>query len=263
MRRLTLSTRRRKITVAACAVAAIVAIAAVAALSSGVLAQVAGGNSATFTGVLDFPANRTLEGGRSYRFPDGSWLIDVPEGMRLSYSYTSEGPTGTLHGFTDLGTGSLIGINENTGKVLRTATGDDPAAVRAAEARLDLIEASFRRPPDYVEPARAVAQHTPLRNADGIPILDEDGVFEGGRTYVIPGETPRLLEAPAGISFTFSEYAFDSGGGRYYRFEDAARWWYFLANRETGNLNMATYESNPDARALADAVTAAFADPSP
>ena len=75
-----------------------------------------------------------LEGGRTYRFPDGSWLIDVPEGMRLRYSSAGEGPEGTRHGFTDPETGSLISIQARSGKVLRYAAGDDEAA---ANARLD------------------------------------------------------------------------------------------------------------------------------
>ena len=42
------------------------------------------GDTVTPPGVLEFPADGELEGGRTYRFADGSWLIDVPEGMRLS-----------------------------------------------------------------------------------------------------------------------------------------------------------------------------------
>ena len=229
--------------------------------STGALAQVGGGSIATPAGVLDLQLGQDLEGGRTYRLPDGSWPIDVPEGMPLFYNGTSESPTETRHGFEDPVTGSLIAIEEYTGEVVRSVVGDDAAA---ANARLDRFEASFRRPPDYAEPARAAARHTPRLNANGNPILDEVGVFEGGRTYVIPGETPRLLEAPAGIRFTFSEGARDSAGGRHYAFWAADRSWVFLAHRETGRLTIDPWsDAYPEARRLADAVAAAFADPSP
>ena len=194
--------------------AVLVAAAVVVTLlwSTGALAEKGPEDTVTPADVLEFPADGELEGGRTYWFPDGSWLIDVPEGMRLWYSSTSESPAGTGHGFTDPETGSRISFREYSGEVRRYAAGDDAAA---ANARLDRFEAGFRRPPDYVEPTQASARHVPRRSADGYLILDEEGVFEGGRTYVIPGKRPLLLQAPQGIRFTFSESARDAHGGRY------------------------------------------------
>ena len=251
----------RTIVVGASAVLVVAALAVTLLWSTGALAQVGGGNTVTPVGVLNLEFGQDLEGGRTYRFPDGSWLIEVPEGMSLWYNSTSESPTGTQHGFKDRETGSLIGIGEYTGEVRRLAAGDDAAT---ANARLDRFEAGFRRPPDWVEPARTVAQHAPRLTADGTQILDEEGVFEGGRTYVIPGETRRLLEAPAGIRFTFSEGGRDSAGGRHYVFWAADRSWHFLAHRVTGRLTIDPWsDAYPEARRLADAVAAAFTDPSP
>ncbi|MYE47448.1 MAG: hypothetical protein F4X25_12050 [Chloroflexi bacterium] len=91
-----------------------------------------------------------LEGGRTYRLPGGGWLIDVPEGMRLYYSFqrgSADTLAGVLYGLRDLGTGSFIGIHQHTGEVLRHAFGETPAQVSAAEARLDRIAAAFRRLP--------------------------------------------------------------------------------------------------------------------
>ena len=219
------------------------------------------GDTVTPPGVLEFPADGELEGGRTYRFADGSWLIEVPEGMRLWYSSTSESPAGTGHGFMDPETGSLISIQEHTGEVRRYAAGDDAAA---ANARLDRFEAGFRRPPDYVEPTQASARHVPRLSADGYLILDEEGVFEGGRTYVIPGvipgNPPRPFEAPPGIRFTFSESVRDAHGGRYYAFRAADRSWFFSVDIKTGHLNMFYHGDNSESRRLADAVTAAFED---
>ena len=225
--------------------------------STGALAEVGRGSAATSADTVDLRLGQDLEGGRTYRFPDGSWLIDVPEGMRLWYSSISESPAGTQHSFTDPETGSRISFREYSGEVRRYVAGDDAAA---ANARLDLFEASFRRPPDYVEPAQATARHEPRQSADGYLILEEEGVFEGGRTYVIPGNRPLLLQAPQGIRFTFSESARDSAGGRYYAFRATDRSWYFLVDIKTGRLDMFRYRDNPEARRLADAVTAAFRD---
>ncbi|MYE46204.1 MAG: hypothetical protein F4X25_05540 [Chloroflexi bacterium] len=216
-------------------------------------------------GVQDLQFGQTLEGGRTYRLPDGSWLIDVPDGMTLRYSFTSESPTGTHHGFTDPETGSLIGIGEHTGEITRLVVGDNATA---ANARLDRFEASFRRAPGYAPPPRTSEQRTLELNADGIPILPSlEGnshgyVFEGGRSYVIPAQTPRLLEVPAGISFTFWGTR-NSGGGKSYLFESADKAWYFSADRETGRLHMSSFGNpdHPDLRRMAEAVTAAYAGP--
>ena len=247
-------TLMRMMAIGAPAVLVAAAIAVALLWSTGAMGR---GDTVTPPGVLEFPADGELEGGRTYRFPDGSWLIEVPEGMRLWYSSISESPAGTRHGFTDPETGSLISIQARSGEVLRYAAGDDEAA---ANARLDRFEAGFRRPPDYVEPTQAIVRHEPRQSADGYLILDEEGVFEGGRTYVIPGNRPLLLKAPAGIRFTFSESVRDAHGGRYYGFWAADRSWFFSTDIKTGHLNMFYHGDNSEARRLADAVTAAFED---
>ena len=92
----------------------------------------------------------TLEGGRTYGLPGGGWLIEVPEGMRLYYSFlrpSGDPAAGVLHGLRDLETGSFIGIHEHSGEVQRLAFGRTPAEIAAADARLDRIEAAFSRPP--------------------------------------------------------------------------------------------------------------------
>ena len=155
--------------------------------STGALAEVGRGSAATSADTVDLRLGQDLEGGRTYRFPDGSWLIDVPEGMRLRYSSAGEGPEGTRHGFTDPETGSLISIQARSGKVLRYAAGDDEAA---ANARLDWFEAGFRRPPDYVEPTQAIVRHEPRQSADGYLILEEEGVFEEAVPTSSPATDP-------------------------------------------------------------------------
>ena len=187
--------------------------------------------------------------------------------MRLRYSYTSESPTGTLHGFTDSGTGSSIGIEDLTGAVVRLASGDTAAGVSAAEARLDLIEASFRRPPDYAASARAVAQPTAELNAAGIPILFSKGIFEGGRTYEVPGLIPsepsRLLAVPTGVRFEYEGGAFE-GDSRdiFYVFRDDEGRWDLLVLSKSGHVATFGDDTDPDALALANAVRTAFR-PSP
>ncbi len=135
--------------------------AAALALAAGVLAAVAvfsacapeeppGATGAAPRGVNELYLGDVLEGGRTYRLPGGGWLIDVPEGVRLYYSFvraSADGPGGVLHGLRDLETGSFIGIHQHTGEVLRYAFGATPPQVAAAEARLDRIEAAFRMGP--------------------------------------------------------------------------------------------------------------------
>ena len=219
MRPLALATRRRTVVGSALGVAIAVAVAVAALWSTGVLAQVGGGNTATPAGVQEFPADGILVGGRTYQFPDGSWLIDVPEGLRLRYSATSESPRGTLHGFTDPETGSLISIGERTGEILRLVVGDDAAT---ANTRLDRFEASFRRPAGYVPPPRTSAQRTLALNADGVPILERGHrggiVVEGGSRYALPIPHDSLVvEMPAGLTgrFLFRQ----ANGSPYYWFE--------------------------------------------
>ena len=191
-----------------------VAVAVAALWSTGALAPVGGGNTA---GVQEFPADDILVGGRTYRFPDGSWLIDVPDGMRLRYSSTSESPTGTQHGFTDPETGSLISIEEHTGEVRRLVVGGDAAA---ANARLDRFEAGFRRPPGYVEPVSAQAQAAgPALSPDGIPYLRNEESFTGGRTYTIPGHEAWRIAVPTGLDGTFTTGWFTPDGFEHYVFE--------------------------------------------
>ena len=232
MRRLAGTTRRGKIAAAAFAVAAAV-LAAVAVWSSGALPQVGGGNTVTPVGALEFPVDGILEGGRTYRFPDGSWLIDVPEGLRLRYSSTSESPTGTQHGFTDPETGSLISIEEHTGEVNRFVqefvVGDDAAA---ANARLDRFETAFRRPPGYVEPVPAQAQAEPELSPDGIPYLLDFEEFTGGRTYTIQGHEEWRIPMPADLDGTFYMNSPTPDGTQHYAFVGVG--WAIFLNPATG-----------------------------
>lgn len=147
MRRRATSARYRQSAAALLAVAALAAAAAIAACSSGESPREAAGPS---DDAQPLYLGDTLEGGRTYRLPGGGWLIDVPEGMRLYYSFLrpSEDPAvGVLYGLRDLETGSFIGIYEHTGEVLREAFGSTAEEVRAAEALLDRIAAAFRRLP--------------------------------------------------------------------------------------------------------------------
>ena len=199
-------------------------------LVQGALAQVGGGNTVTPVGALEFPVDGILIGGRTYRFPDGSWLIDVPEGMQLLYKSTSESPTGTVHGFIDPETGSLMGIEDDTGEVVRLAVGDDAAA---ANARLDRFEAGFRRPPDYVEPVSAQAQAAgPALSPDGIPYLLDRQAFTGGRTYTIPGHEAWRIPMPAGLDGTFYWNSWTEDGTRHYIFQGPG--WSLALNPATG-----------------------------
>ena len=147
MRRLAPSARLRQVAAAALAVGAVVATAVIAACSSD---RPTGESVTPSDGVHDLYLGDVLVGGRTYRLPGGSWLIDVPEAMRLYYSFvrpSADPVAGVLHGLRDLETGSFIGIEQHTGEVLRHAFGSTPEEVEAAEARLDRIEASFRRLP--------------------------------------------------------------------------------------------------------------------
>ena len=232
MRRLALNTRRRSI--AAATLALVVAIAAVAVWSTGALAQVGGGNTVTPVGALEFPADNVLEGGRTYRFPDGSWLIEVPEGMSLLYNSTSESPTETRHGFKDPEKGSLISIDEHTGEVTKFVqefvVGDD---VATANARLDRFEAGFRRPPDWVEPVPAQARAaSPALSPDGIPYLLDRQAFTGGRTYTIPGHEAWRIPMPAGLDGTFYWNSWTEDGTRHYIFQGPG--WSLALNPATG-----------------------------
>ena len=229
MRRLALNTRRRSIAAATLALA--VAIATVAVWSTGALAQVGGGNTETFVG---FPADNVLEGGRTYRFPDGSWLIEVPEGMSLLYNSTSESPTETRHGFKDPEKGSLISIDEHTGEVTKFVqefvVGDD---VATANARLDRFEAGFRRPPDWVEPVSAQAQAAgPALSPDGIHYLLDRQAFTGGRTYTIPGHEAWRIPMPEGLDGTFYWNSWTEDGTRHYIFQGPG--WSLALNPATG-----------------------------
>ena len=258
----------RTIVVGASAVLVVAALAVTLLWSTGALAQVGGGNTVTPVGVLEFPADGILIGGRTYRFPDGSWLIDVPEGMRLEYKYTGESPRGTDHGLRDVETGSLIAIGQHTGEILRAAGGDTSAEVAVSEARLNLIEAAFRRAPEYVPPPQTSAQRSPELNENGIPILFAGGIFAGGRTYVIPGltsgEPVRLLEAPPGIGFEFGGSATEEDSGRiFYIFRDDERRWEFIVMGDSGHVIILGDDSDPHARALASAASAAFRPPPP
>ena len=234
MRRPAFATRRRTVAASALGVTVAVAVAAAALWYTGALAQVGGGNTVTPVGALEFPVDGILIGGRTYRFPDGSWLIDVPEGMQLLYKSTSESPTGTVHGFIDPETGSLIGIEDDTGEVVRLAVGDDAAA---ANARLDRFEAGFRRPPDYVRPLRTSAQRTLDLNADGIPILEGGHrggiVVEGGSRYALPIPHDSLVvEMPAGLTGHF--LLLYANGSPYYRFEGDG--WFAYVNVAWGEV---------------------------
>ena len=147
MRRLAPIAPCRPIALAALAVAAIVATATIVGCSSG---ESPLDSAASPDGVQELYLGDVLEGGRTYRLPGGSWLIDVPEGMRLYYSFfrpSADPAAGALHGLRDLETGSFIGIEQHTGEVQRHAFGSTSADVRAAEARLDRIEVAFRRSP--------------------------------------------------------------------------------------------------------------------
>ena len=130
--------------------AAVLAVAALAALAACTADGPASETAPPSDEVRVMYLGDTLEGGRTYGLPGGGWLIDVPEGMRLYYSFfrASEDPAaGALHGLRDLGTGSFIGIHQFTGEVLRHAFGESQAEIEAAQARLDRIEAAFRRSP--------------------------------------------------------------------------------------------------------------------
>ena len=126
------------------------ALAVAAVIASCVPNEPAGEATGPSEGIQPLHLGAVLEGGRTYRLPGSGWLIDVPEGMRLYYSFhhgSADTPAGVLYGLRDLETGSFIGIHQHTGKVQREAFGETPTEIETAQARLDRIEAAFRRLP--------------------------------------------------------------------------------------------------------------------
>ena len=154
-----------------------------------------------------------LEGGGTYALPGGTWIFDVPEGMRLWHNIRIPGDPPNGFGFMDRVTGSLITIYlrpDGSLDFYGFNHGSTPEARELADAWLPAIEASVRRPPGFVEPPPTPAPVVPGpgANPDGVPYLRDYGfheeVFEGGRTYATPDDK-WLVDVPTGISVRFSE----------------------------------------------------------
>ena len=189
-----------------------------------------------------------LDGGRTYALPGGAWIFDVPEGIRLRYnSYEGENPPNGF-GFKDQVTGSLITVylrDDGSFTFYGLNYGRTPAARQLADAWLPAIEASFRRPPGYVEPAAAsgasgAADEGPGTNPDGVPYLRDyqhsEEAFAGGYTYATP-DGRWLVEIPAGLRVYFYEHvSVGHEGVNFYSFEDVATGDEIFIYKNTGAL---------------------------
>ena len=198
-------------------------------------------------------------GAGTYALPGGAWIFDVPEGMRLWHSLGGGTPSaerGVNYGFKDVVTGSLLTLYVLPGgsevDFYGINKGQTPAARELAAAWLDAVEASVRRPPGYVEsgerrsvPASRVSGAWPGTNPEGFPYLCSFrsclAVFEGGRTYAIPGDDFRpeeiwLVTVPAGMRVIFEQNNFfaSSSGRGYYLFEDHETGEFILVDQVTG-----------------------------
>ena len=160
--------------------------------------------------------------------------------MRLRHHWLAGGGPAVSYGFMDQTTTASFSFNANPGSIefWIQAEGSTPAAREIASAWLDAVEASVRRPPDYAEPVGGPTGEEPGANPDGVPYLrdfDHSGeVFEGGRTYAIPGSN-WLVDIPKGIRVTFQGEVTTPHGGNYCSFEDIATGDHARFNIESGN----------------------------
>ena len=174
-----------------------------------------------------------LEGGRTYALPGGAWIFDVPEGMRLRYNSNDAGDPPNGFGFKDQVTGSLITVylrDDGSFTFYGLNYGRTAAARQLADAWLPAVEASFRRPPGYVQPSSpgGASGSGPGANPGGVPYLRDyrhsGEVFAGGYTYATP-DGRWLVDVPAGIRVRFYGSVTVVGPGRgiaAYSFHDDA-----------------------------------------